>query len=665
MQTGLLRALFGIAAVTGAGVASAQSAQTGPITPVTAAPTRDFGQAQRRIDSVQALANAHPRQDTTRVILLTNLGHELQLHKVKQARPVLEEAVRLSRRLNHRDLLAETLLDLADYYITLAEYEPAVRCLHESRQEFASMHDEGGEIRCLGRLAKVAEQQGQYAASLSYCFHGLSKPVASGTRRFNTSLKIQAGNTYVKLGDFVRARTYFLDALQVARQQDYPDRMNLALAGLGEVARSQGKLSAARRYFQDSQAISQRLHNEPEVLAMQINLAEVSEQLGQYPNALVLGRSALNEAIAADQTLAAPRVQALLGRIFLQTGAPDSAVVYGLRGLEASRRARSREGIRAAEEVLAQAYARRGEFALAYAAERGFKTYTDSLTGEAAGRRTAALQLNYELGQKQAQIKLLTQQHELDHLRQQTQLFSSIGLGLLLLGLLGFFWWQFRRGQAARDAVLRARLAADLRDDVGTLLRQISLQSSLLQEGLADAAGQRLQINRLSDSSRIALRQLNDVVWSLDANNDGLADLLARMRDYAHEMLYPRGIELAFEIPEDLPTQRLRALVRRNLYLIYKESVQNLLRHARGATRATVRVRLNGTQLLLEVTDNAQPVAEHALPGSTALPAGKGLADIAARATAMGGAATSGPLLAADGAVIGFQVRVAVPLVQY
>ena len=651
------------------------AAQAAPRVPDTALPLAAAGPSsllgpaqQRRLDSVRTLVAAHPQLDATRVVLLTRLAEELKRQNVEAARPVLDEAVHLARRLKSGDLLAETLLDLADYHITLAEYGPAVRRLTESRREFARLRDLGGEIRCLGRLARVADQQGRYAVSLAYCFQGLALPLTGDTRRFNTSLKIQAGNTFTKLGDYVHARSYLRAALQVARYQDYPDRINLALAGLGDVYRNQRQWATARRYYEQSMVVSHRLGNAPEVLAMELNLAEVSERQGDYAHALASGYRALRQSVAAGQLLAIPRAQGLMARAFLHSGRPDSAIIYGQRSLRASQLARVNEGARAANEVLALAYAERGDFARAYIASNGRKAYNDSLLSEATARRTAALQLNFELGQQQAQIKVLTQrarlqaqQRELSRLRQQNQLIALAGLALLAIGAAAWLFWRYRQRQSARETALRARLAADLRNDVGTLLRQISLQSNLLQEGLADAAGQRLQISRLSDASRTAVRQLNDVVWSLDAQNDYLSDLLTRMRDYAHEILGPHGIGLQFEMPEAVPVFRLPARLRRNLYLIYKESLQNILQHAQHATQAHVRVRFEGPQLVLEIIDNGRQTAPFA-PVEGAGPGADAVATIALRATAMGGAATTGPMLAADGHAAGYRVRVAVPL---
>ncbi|MBF9238984.1 tetratricopeptide repeat protein [Hymenobacter sp. BT683] len=623
---------------------------------------------QHRIDSIKALIENHSDFDSTRVVLLTNLAWEVKLQNVKAARPILEEALSLARRLRYKDLVAETLLDLADYHITLAEYGPAVRLLNESRDEFKKVHDQGGEVRCHGRLAQVADQQGQYAASLAHCFQGLALPTNTNTRRFQTNLKIQVGNTFTKLGDYAHARDYLFDALQVARRYDYPDRINLALGGLGDVAKSQKKWAEARHYYVQSMAVSQKLHNASEVLTMQLNLAEVSERQGDFAQSFALASAALRQSILAGQRVAIPRAQGILARAFLRQGQSDSAIIYGERSLQASKLVRAVEGSRAANEVLALAYAKEKDFARAYQASIGRKAFNDSLLNESTVRRTAALQLNFELGQQQAQIKLLTQQsrlqaqeRELDKLRQQRQLLGLSGLGVLAIGFAGYLLWRFRQRQSARESALRTLLAADLRDDVGALLRQISLQSNLLQEGLADAAGQRLQISRLSEASRTAVRQLNDVVWSLDTQQDYLAELLNRMREYAHELLCSRGIEVVLEAPEVAATVRLHTRLRRNLYLIYKESLQHILKHAIHATQVIIRIRLEGPQLIIDVIDNGQSVPAGGQAGLD-LRAGQGLAHIDARANAIGGAATTGPVLAADGTRTGFGVRIAVPL---
>ena len=612
------------------------------------------------IDSLSRLLREHPRFDTIRIELLNDLGDELMEVDVRAAGPVRRQATRLARRLGYRDFLAEALLNQADYYIAQAQYDSARGPLETSRREFARLHDLGGQMRNLGRMARIADQQGRLAEALDYCLRGMALSSTGNERRFHTSLKIHAASLYTRLGEFASARQYLQESLAIARYHDYPDRINLIMAELGELNRAQGHWAEARRFYGLSIAVSHRIAvaDQATVRTVRFHLADVTERLGDHAAALPLARTALHEAVEAHDVPLVPQLLALLGRTWLHQNRPDSALAYAEWSRQASAEAQSLEGLRAAYEVLALAQAARGHWAAAYQARRQFDRYNDSLNGADVSHRTAALRFNHAAAQHRAELLLLGQQQELARLKRQ-----RLAAGLLVLALLAgmggaTLLWRYRQRQRQRETALRNTLAADLHDDVGTLLSQIALQSGLLQEGLADAASQRQQLGEITEASRSAVRQLNDVVWSLDAHNDHLPDLLDRMRDYAYEVLGLAGLEATFDFPSELPDQRLSVLLRRNLYLIYKESLHNVLKHAPGATAVAVSLRyVAGSlpQLVLEVRDNGPNTSPTtAGPGRRS---GHGLRNMATRAEAMGGAATAGPV--AGG---GFRVQVAVPL---
>ena len=614
----------------------------------------------QRVDSVRALLAAHPRPDTVRMMLLAMLADEITVTDVRAAGPARRAASALARRIGNPNFVDEALLDLADYHITLAQYDSARPLLREAQRVFTRQHDLGGLMRCLGRRARIADQQGRLVQALDYCLRAMSMSSTGDQRRFHISLKIHAASLYTRLGEYATANTYLREALAVARQYEYPDRINLIMSELGELARRQGQWAKARHYYSLSIAVSRQIvvTDQATVRAVRFHLADVTERLGQATETLAQGRAALHDAAAAHDVLLLPQLEALLGRAWLRLGRPDSALAYAGRARQASQQAHSLEGLRAAYDVLARAHAQRHEWAAAYQNQLRFNTYNDSLTGADVGRRTAALRFNHEVAQHRSDLRLLAQGRELTRLRNQRLATSLLAL-VLLAGLGGAtLLWRYRQRQRQRETALRNRIAADLHDDVGTLLSQIALQSGLLQEGLADAPSQRQQLGEITEASRSAVRQLNDVVWSLDAHNDHLPDLLDRMRDYAYEVLGMAGLEATFDFPTTLPDQRLSVLLRRNLYLVYKESLHNILKHAAGATAVAVSLRYVASslpQLVLEVRDNGQEKPA-AATGPTRR-SGHGLRNMATRAEAMGGAASAGPL--AGG---GFRVQVAVPL---
>ncbi|MDO7848671.1 histidine kinase [Hymenobacter sp. M29] len=226
--------------------------------------------------------------------------------------------------------------------------------------------------------------------------------------------------------------------------------------------------------------------------------------------------------------------------------------------------------------------------------------------------------------------------------------------GLLVAVAAGsVYQWQQRRSWQREqywqaEHALRQRIAADLHDDVGNLLTQISMHSSLLRETAHSPAQTVARLDALAAASRQASQQMSDVVWGLDAEHLRLGQLLDRMRDHAQEVLPPAGLNVRFQVPADLPDPDLAPDLLHNLYLIYKEALHNVVKHAR-ATTVTVQLTA-ATGLTLTVTDDGHGHDGQPRPG------GHGLANMQARARAVGGTVCYQPL------PTGFAVVVKLPL---
>ncbi|SFQ57824.1 sensor histidine kinase [Hymenobacter arizonensis] len=244
--------------------------------------------------------------------------------------------------------------------------------------------------------------------------------------------------------------------------------------------------------------------------------------------------------------------------------------------------------------------------------------------------------------------------------RARTYWWRRPGVWAALTGLLlavavgGVYRWQQRRGRRRErhwqaEHALRQRIAADLHDDVGNLLTQISMHSDLLRETPHTPAQTRDRLDALAIASRQAAQQMSDVVWSLDAGPLRLSQLLDRMRDHAQELLPYAGLDVQFRVAPELPDPVLDPALLHNFYLIYKEALHNVVKHAR-ATTVTVQLAAAAAGLTLTVADDGRGHDGRPRPG------GRGLANMQARARAVGGTVRYEPL------PTGFAVVLAVPL---
>ena len=201
--------------------------------------------------------------------------------------------------------------------------------------------------------------------------------------------------------------------------------------------------------------------------------------------------------------------------------------------------------------------------------------------------------------------------------------------------------WLVQRQRLRRqqhEYARRARLAADLHDEVGALLTRVTLQAELLQELPAAAVPARLAA--LREDSQAATATVRDIIWSVSPEADTPDGLLGRMHDVLVHATQAAGLSVDLQ-PENWPDDGRQLLppdVRQHVYLTFKEAVTNVLRHAPAATRLDVTVRYLGRgQLLLRVTNDGPVVSG---PGARA---GQGLRNMRQRAAALGWRLHAGP----------------------
>mgnify|MGYP001985366064 CR=1 FL=1 len=208
----------------------------------------------------------------------------------------------------------------------------------------------------------------------------------------------------------------------------------------------------------------------------------------------------------------------------------------------------------------------------------------------------------------------------------ETGWFRALAL-LALLGL-GVVAYRVRVGQLLAVERLRLRIAGDLHDDLSSDLSGIALATDLLgrRPGLAPADRQRLADVR--DAATSMVDALRDIVWAVDPAHDSVEAFGRRVRVVAQRLL--EGHAHTLDIDLGAPGGALPMVVRRELMLILKEALHNIIRHA-GAGRVAVTLRREGTRLTLAVADDGLGF------DPAVVREGHGLGSLRARAARLGG----------------------------
>jgi signal transduction histidine kinase len=227
----------------------------------------------------------------------------------------------------------------------------------------------------------------------------------------------------------------------------------------------------------------------------------------------------------------------------------------------------------------------------------------EKIYNETSSQQLAALQTKYDTEKKDNEITLLNKDKEiqLTEIKKQTLLKNSFigGLGFTLV-LFFFIYSNYRTRQKLKLETIRNNIAADLHDDIGSTLNSISLFSEVAKK----EAGKPIPaLDQIGVSARKIIDAMGDIVWTINPENDIFENVIARMRSLAYLLLKAKGIEFVFKAEEGLNQLSLPMLARKNVYLLFKEAINNLVKYS-NASRANFHITLENKNVKMIIRDN-------------------------------------------------------------
>jgi ligand-binding sensor domain-containing protein/signal transduction histidine kinase len=149
----------------------------------------------------------------------------------------------------------------------------------------------------------------------------------------------------------------------------------------------------------------------------------------------------------------------------------------------------------------------------------------------------------------------------------------------------------------------RARIARDIHDDIGTGLTEIALTSEMVEDPSVSGEEARQLAGEISDRARQLVTGMDEIVWAINPRNDTVKSAAAYFSQFAQRLLKAAGITCRLDIEQSLPELALSSEQRHNLFLSFKEALNNLAKHS-NATEAKVSISLNDSMFTVTVQDN-------------------------------------------------------------
>jgi two-component system sensor histidine kinase UhpB len=206
---------------------------------------------------------------------------------------------------------------------------------------------------------------------------------------------------------------------------------------------------------------------------------------------------------------------------------------------------------------------------------------------------------------------------------------------IVLLALVAFLIInRYRIVNRARQQIefekLRNNIARDLHDDMGSTLSSINIISKVVLDNPDEKENVQEHFRKIHENSGYMLESMSDIVWAINPANDTFEKVLFKMKEFASDILEPLNIEYEFITSGEMAGIRLSLKNRKDLYLIFKEAINNAAKYS-NCTKVTVDISHLNNKLVLQIADNGGGF------DTAFIPAGNGLNNMRQRAAEMNG----------------------------
>jgi signal transduction histidine kinase len=331
-------------------------------------------------------------------------------------------------------------------------------------------------------------------------------------------------------------------------------------------------------------------------------LANIYLQRHEYAKAIENYKKAYKKSIDKGYYAAAMQNANGLAQSFQQTKMIDSGIYYAKKVIELNNFAKYRLSLLQALELLSGLYRSKNVSDSTVKYLQLALSMKDSLFNHRKIMELQSMSFNEQLRQQHLQDK---QNAYNNRIRSYFITGGLVAMIVILISVGLLFFYKYRLKQLQNLQRVKSRIASDLHDDIGATLTNINILAELSKQNGDKPANANTYLNRILEEISLASQALDDIVWSVNVRNDSLEEIISRMRKYAGELFDAGKTSYAIEFDEELILVKLNMEQRRDLYLLFKESVNNIYKHS-AAENVTISITKQHQGLLMTVRDDGR-----------------------------------------------------------
>jgi signal transduction histidine kinase len=173
------------------------------------------------------------------------------------------------------------------------------------------------------------------------------------------------------------------------------------------------------------------------------------------------------------------------------------------------------------------------------------------------------------------------------------------------------YFYQLRKQRVVLEKQLavqyeRQRISAEMHDDIGASLSGIRLLTEMTKTKVKDQLAAE-EVEKIYKSVGDISSKMREVIWSLNAENDSLSNVVSYIQKQMRQWLENYPCQLIVELPETIPVVELNGETRRDILLIVKEAIHNIIKHS-GANKISIDMHCNERDLIIIIADNGKGI---------------------------------------------------------
>jgi len=177
-----------------------------------------------------------------------------------------------------------------------------------------------------------------------------------------------------------------------------------------------------------------------------------------------------------------------------------------------------------------------------------------------------------------------------------------ITLVIMVTGFILFSIYRYRVRELLRLERLRTRIATDLHDDVGSTLSSISILSDILLRQVENPQSAKI-VGTIGVNAHKMLEKIDDIIWAVNPTNDKFQNLGLRIREFSIPLFESKNIRHEITFDKQMNSLQLSMEVRRNIYLIVKEAINNAIKYS-GCKSVSILFRKENPGFFMEIRDD-------------------------------------------------------------